>query len=427
MIKNGKQIIKQSRTSNGITVITEELPFLRSVAFSVWVKAGSRHETEKENGISHFIEHLIFKGTETLRSRDISLAVDQMGGAINAFTTRQEISFYIKVLDTEIENGIKLLTDIVANPAFREEDIALEKNVILEEIRMYEDSPDDAVADRFFEKFWLDQSIGRPVQGKIHSVAELHRPQISDYYARALRTDRLVVAAAGRLDHDEVVKLVEEKFSHLKKSDGPVNPPQPEPNVFHETIVRPRLEQFRFIFGTPGVSANDESRYRLMLLSTLIGGNSSSRLFQKAREERGLVYDISCGSYSYEDTGLFAISAGTHPDTVDELFEIIHTELTTIVNTPPSDDEMNTLKNYVKGNLVLSMENSGSRMNRLAKYMLHQDRYYTMDELLEIIDGITKDDLLESAREIIPGKWSLAVIQPELDIKINLEHLEIGI
>lgn len=419
MKKNGLEDINYTKLDNGIEIITERLPHFRSVALAVWLKAGSRHETPEINGISHFIEHLIFKGTESLSSREISSRVDEMGGSINAFTSREEISFYLKILDSEIEKGVGLLSDIVLNPAFRDDDIKMEKGVILEEIRMIEDNPDEKIADFFIENFWKEHPLGRPVQGTEKSVAPLKRDKISKYYDSILNPGGIIIAAAGGLDHSLFLELARSKFGGLKAGEVPAKDPAPAVSPFILSLSRPNLEQVRLVLGIPGIRVVDADRYKVMMLSTLLGGNSSSRLFQKAREEKGLVYDISAFSLSYSDSGVFAVSAGAQPESIPELMEIIHTELKNVCENLPSDHELERLKSYVKGNMVMSLEGSSSRMNRLARHIMYHGRYIPLDEVLDKIDAVSKEDIMQSAQKLLKGKWSIAMIKPEEDLSVD--------
>jgi predicted Zn-dependent peptidase len=425
MKKNGQEDINYTKFDNGIEVITERLPHFRSVALAVWMRAGSRLETPEVNGISHFIEHLVFKGTESLSSKEISSRVDEMGGSINAFTSREEISFYLKILDTEIERGVNLLADIVLGPAFREEDIKLERGVILEEIRMIEDSPEETVADFFLENFWKDHPLGSPVQGKEEIIAGLGRDQIAGYYGSVLDPGRLIIAAAGGLEHSSFLSLIRERFGALSVARRMNGGSIPAVNSFNLTISKPNLEQVRLVMGIPGIAADDADRYNVMLLSMLLGGNSSSRLFQKAREERGLVYDISAFSLSYSDCGVFAVAAGAQPGTIPELLGIIHEELEDVCRNAPSEKELERLKSYVKGNMVMSLEGSSSRMNRLARHIMYYHRYIPLDEVIQKIDKISVDDILRSAQRLLKGKWSLALIKPENGLEIDENLLSI--
>jgi len=426
MQKKNKNRIKHSKLSNGMELITERLPSYRSVAFSVWLKAGSRYENAEQNGISHFIEHLIFKGTEELNALEISQRVDDMGGTINAFTSREEISFYIKLLDTQIDRGIDLLSDIVLHPAFRKPDIELERMVILEEIRMLEDNPEDSVIDFYFQNFYPDHPLGRPVQGKIDSVSKLNRKKIKAYYENALMPEKIVIAAAGNLKHEKILERIQKIFSDLDRTGVRNKLSPPKSKSINSIKTRPQLEQVRFVMGRDGVPITDDDRYAATLLSTLLGGNSSSRLFQKVREERGLVYDISSVSLSFQDCGIFGIAAGCQPKSIPELMKIINTELRNLTQTPPSAEELTRLKNFVKGNMMLSLESSSARMTRLAKQIIHYGRYFTLDEMLEKIDRITCDDLFRIANKILKGRWSMAVIQPESSPKIDPELLNIN-
>lgn len=423
MKKNGQEDIRYTKLDNGIEIISERLPHFRSVALAVWLKAGSRLETNNVNGISHFIEHLIFKGTETLSSREISSRVDEMGGSINAFTSREEISFYLKILDSEIERGLNLLADIVLAPAFREEDIKMEKGVILEEIRMIEDNPDEKIGDFFLENFWREHPLGRPVQGTESIIASLSRDRIAEYYNSILNPGSMIIAAAGGLDHDKYLGLAKNRFAPLPESSNDDPHPAPEVKPFNLSLSRTNLEQVRMVMGIPGIRVDDDDRYAVMLLGTLLGGNSSSRLFQKAREEKGLVYDISAFSLSYSDSGVFAVSAGAQPESIPELLEIIHKELVDICVNPPSEKEMERLKSYVKGNMVMSLEGSSSRMNRLARHIMYYHRYIPLDEVIEKIDSINKDDILRTGQRLIKGKWSMAMMKSKKAMTINEDLL----
>jgi predicted Zn-dependent peptidase len=358
--------IKREVLPNGLTILTEEMQHIRSVSIGIWVKTGSRHEDPHVNGMSHFLEHMVFKGTKERTAADIARQMDSIGGNMDAFTAKECICFNVKVLDEHMPIALDVLSDLVLNPVFDTSDITRERGVILEEIKMDEDNPDYLVHEIFTQNFWKDHPLGKPILGTKETVRKFEQTSLMDHAARYFSPANLIISAAGSLDHQRFVELVKEKFSHLSKAKNGFH--QAPPKIVSRIVMRNKksLEQVQICVGVPSHPISHEQRYSSYLLNTLLGGGMSSRLFQNIREQQGLVYAIFSELNPYRDTGCLSVYAGTSRQSATKVVESIVKEFRAI-KQPVSDDELRRAKDQLKGSLMLSLESSSARMSNLAR------------------------------------------------------------
>src|SRR5271156_6859472 len=392
MVKETRSIRRQV-LPNGLTVITEQMSHIRSVSIGIWLKSGSRDEGSEFNGISHFIEHMVFKGTETRSAEAIARQVDSIGGNMDAFTAKECICFNIKVLDEHLPIALDVLTDLVLHPVFDVGDIAKERGVILEEIKMDQDNPDYLVHEIFTQSFWRDHALGLPILGTRETVKKFERPVVSRFYGHHFAPGNLIVSAAGNLDHKNFVELVAKYFEQVKPSKNGLHSPQPK--TFSRINLRNKksLEQVQICIGVPSHPMAHESRYASYILNTLLGGGMSSRLFQNIRERQGLAYSIYSDLNPYRDTGCMAVYAGTSLASAAEGVKSVVNEFRALKNKPVPEEELRRSKDQLKGSLMLSLESSTARMSNLARQEMYFDHFQDLDELIEKIEAVTADDL----------------------------------
>jgi predicted Zn-dependent peptidase len=396
---------------NGIRVITETMPSVRSVSVGCWVDTGSRDETEVEAGCSHFLEHLLFKGTETLHAHEIAEAFDSMGARSNAFTSKEYTCYWAQLRDEDLARGLDLLSEMIQRPAFREEEIASEAHVVLEEINMNEDDPSDVAHDQFARALWTDHVLARPVLGTRESITGMDRDVISGYWARRYHPSTLVVAAAGHADHDEAVALVEERFGawHGSATVHELAPPQVTANV---GVVRRDTEQAHLVLGGEGLTRDDDRRFAFGLLNHVVGGGMSSRLFRTIREERGLAYAVYAFRMPYADSGAFGVYVGTTPHQTSQVLELVRGELQKAADDGLTAEELERAKGHMKGSLALSMEDTNSRMVRLGRHELTGVDHLSLDEAVARIEGVTLDDVHAVAKDVYGGPLVLGAVGP---------------
>jgi len=404
--------ITKSVLPNGLRVVTERMPHVRTAAMGLWVNAGSRYETASQHGISHFLEHLFFKGTETRSALEIAQAADEIGGQMNAFTDREQTVFYVKVLAAHFERAVEIVADMLLRSTFTVEHIERERQVIDEEIKSYEDSPDELVQDLLAQTVWNGHALGRPVIGTLATVNRLSRDDLTAFVQRFYRPANVVVSVAGDVEHDQVAGIL---GSHLGEWNGAAaqlaaDPPRSDAGV--ATRMK-ETEQVHLCLGTEGLAQSDERRYTLSLLDHLLGGGMSSRLFQEIRERRGLVYTIASYASSYRDGGLFVVYAGMSPDASPEVIRLTFDEIDKIRTEPVDAVELNRAKESLKGSLMLSLESTGSRMSILARSEIYHGRQITLDELIAKVDAVTAQDIQRMAAELLdPRRLSMAAIGP---------------
>jgi len=397
---------------NGLRLITETMPHVRSVTIGVWLTRGSRDESDERSGIAHFVEHMLFKGTDTRSAEDIAQSIDSIGGQLDAFTAKEYASYYIKVLDEHLPLAVDLLADIVLRPAFAADEIEREKKVILEEIKMVEDTPDDLVHELFTESFWQGHPLGRPILGSPQTVEALSADAIREYFRGAYVASNMIVAAAGNLDHAHVRSLIETAFGALAREGAAVNggPPKVLPQVVTRTK---ELEQSHICLGTDSYPQRHEDRYVSYILNTVLGGSMSSRLFQNVREKRGLAYSVFSGLSAYRDAGNMTIYAGCANDAVEEVIDLCVAELQGMKQNEIPQAELRRAQDHLKGSLMLSLENTASRMSHLARQEIYFDRHFGLDETLEGVERVTAADVQRVAKELFSsGALAATVVGP---------------
>jgi len=407
-------MIGRTQLDSGLRVVTEALPHLRSVAVGFWVGTGSRDEPAGQAGVSHFLEHLLFKGTEDRDAATIAEAVESGGGDMNAFTAQEVTTFYVRVPDDRLPLALDILSDIVWRPALRPADVDSERQVILEELHLRDDEPEDLVHDLFTRAVFPEHPIGREVIGSVATIEAMTRAGIADFHARHYRPGNVVVAAAGNLDHDQVVNLVEKGLDAAAGTRPPraAYPGQPPPRPL-AVLERP-TEQAHLVLGMRALRNDDPDRYALTVLNQVLGGGMSSRLFQEVREQRGLAYSVYSFRAALEETGVLAVSAGTAPDRVDELLDVLDAELRRVVaDGGVSERELTAAQGHLRGSLALSLESSGSRMHRLGRSESTLGEIPTLDELVERLDAVTAADVARVVERVLTGADpTLAVVGP---------------
>ncbi|HET8683269.1 MAG TPA: pitrilysin family protein [Micromonosporaceae bacterium] len=411
--------VRRTVLPNGLRILTEAIPAMRSVSFGVWVGVGSRDESPSHSGVSHFLEHLLFKGTRRRTALEISAQIEAVGGETNAFTAKEYTCYYARVLDADLPLAIDVMCDIVADSTLSEADVETERGVILEEIAMHDDEPGDEVHDLFARAAFGEHPLGRQISGTVESISAMTRRQVQSFYRRRYTPPSIVVAAAGNLDHARVVKQVREAFAEAGLPDDPAPPAGYRPDnrrvrvrSGEVTVLTKDTEQAHVVLGGAGIARLDERRFAVGVLNNVLGGGMSSRLFQEIREKRGLAYSIYSYTSQYSDSGLFAIYAGCAPGKVEEVLELVRAELTEVAAHGLTDAEVARGKGMLKGAFVLGLEDTGSRMTRLGKGELLYGELLTVDEMLARADAVTPDQIRTIARDLLAQPRSLAVIGP---------------
>jgi predicted Zn-dependent peptidase len=391
---------RKSVLPNGMRILTERMPHVRSVAVGVWVETGSRHEIEARGGVSHLIEHLVFKGTATRSAEAIARTMDSVGGQMDAFTTKENTCFYVQVLDEHLPLAVDLLTDILLHPLFDAEELEREKSVVLQEIRMVEDTPDDIIHDLFAAQIWGGHPLARPILGTRELVTGFHRDAIAEYFGEEYVPPRIIIAVAGNVTHDQVVELFGRGFNgytrpaRARASDAV----RLAPGV---NIVNKALEQVHLVMGFPGLAHAAPERWAMFVLNDVIGGSMSSRLFQEVRERQGLAYSVHSGVQAFTDTGLMYVYAATDEKNFSKVLKSILKELRDVKKHGVTEEELRRSKDHLKGSLMLSLESTSSRMNRLAKHELHLGSFLTIDDMLASIDGVRHDEVQALVSQVI--------------------------
>lgn len=387
--------VKKTTLPGGLRVLTEEIESVRSLSVGIWVKTGSRHEKEEQAGVTHFLEHMLFKGTETRSAYDIALSMESVGGYLNAFTSTEFTCYFARCLDSKLDTALDVLSDMVLHPIFPEEEVEKEKKVVLEEMKMYKDNPEDYIFEEFNSLVFKDHPLGRPIIGHENTVNSFKRSDLYNYMEERYQPDNLIVAVAGNTSHDEVVKRVEKLFERQKAGksteiETPVVSYKPD----RKDLTRP-IEQTHYILGRRSLPSDHEDRYKLLLANTILGGGMSSRLHQHIREQYGYCYAIQSFNQGFSDSGLFGIYVGTDKEYVEHVRELVMKELETLRNEQVSAKELTEAKAQLKGKMLLAQENMSNRMMRLAKSEIYYNRYIPLDELIENIDGVQADDIID--------------------------------
>jgi predicted Zn-dependent peptidase len=398
--------VRTTRLPNGATVLTEHMPNLRSATVGVWVRRGSRHETAAVNGICHFIEHAVFKGTRRRTALDIAVESDRLGGNFDAYTTHELTGFSLKIVDTAVPKAFDLLADMLLAPRFDAEDLEREQKVIIEEMKMVEDTPEELLTELFNAAYFPNHSLGRPIEGTPETVLSFDRARTSAYHAGAYSPRNLVVAAAGNVSHEEIVALAERAFADLTNSVQPVSQAESAnddggaPSHAAPIFVQRKkeLEQAHLLLATPWSTARDEDRYAASLLGSVIGGGTSSRLWQSIREDRGLAYSVGAAASTFTDVGIFHIYAGTSPEQVDEVLELSLAELRRAVREPVGEDELQLAKDQAVASILLGLESTSARAGTLARQEIVHGRRLEPEEVIRRIEAVTPEDLIEVAR-----------------------------
>ncbi len=419
-----QRIFNRTTLSNGLVVLSEEVPHVRSVSLGIWVRRGSRHEPEQLNGISHFIEHTLFKGTTRRTAQQIALEADVLGGNLDAFTGTELASYQLKVLDNHFATAFDILADLVTAPLFEEVELDKERNVILEEIKMTEDSPEDYLFELFHSSFWPDHPIGRPITGTTETVNSFNRSCTLDYYQQVYSAGNLVVAAAGNIKHHQVLELSEKYLSHLPSGIKSSEELAPQPHLTHLVKKKAGLEQTHIILAAPSPSALAPERYACSVFSTILGGGLSSRLFQSVRERHGLAYTVYSSTNPYKDAGYMSVYMAVASDKVRQAVELSVQQICSLKSHLVSDEELQAAKEQLRSAILLSNESVTAKMHSLAENEIIYGRDLTNEEVLSAIDSVTSQDVLNIANQtFINGNISLAVLGPRQRLQLDLNRV----
>jgi predicted Zn-dependent peptidase len=394
--------VQTTRLANGLTILTEHMPGLRSISLGIWVRRGSRHEAPDLNGICHFIEHALFKGTHRRSAHQIAAESDRLGGHLDAYTAHEITGFALKVVDTALPQAFDLLADMLANPRFDQEDLAREQKVIIEEMKMIEDTPEELLNELFHAAYFPDHSLGRPIEGTEETVSSFNRLTTAEYHSANFSPESLVIAAAGNVNHEQLIDLVEKAFGKTTKNNRrELVTALPSPDVAAPILIerKKELEQAHLIIASPWPSARSEDRYAASMLGTIIGGGTSSRLWQSIREERGLAYSIGAGGNTFTDIGMFTIYAATSPGHLDQVVDLCLDELRRAVREPVSDEDLKLAKEQAIASVLLSLESSSARVGALARQEIIHGRRIAPDEVIKWIEEVTPEDAQRVARE----------------------------
>ncbi len=414
-MENLKEIdfIRKTTLDNGLRIVTEHIESVKSISVGIWVKTGSRNETEEQGGVTHFLEHMLFKGTDSRTAFDIAQSMESVGGYLNAFTSSEYTCYYARCVEDQLDRALDVLSDMVLHPSFPEEEVEKEKKVVIEEMKMYRDSPDDYLFEEFSSKMFEGHALGRPILGTEETVSAFSRDDLYNYMADRYKPSNLLVAVAGHVYHEKVVEVVKNYFNQLDY-DSVVNGKQPIEELKPEKLeLTKAIEQTHYILGRRGLNFDHEDKYLLLLANTILGGGMSSRLHQNVREKYGYCYSIQAFNQSYSDTGIWGVYVGTDKEYVEHVHELVVAELDKIRNEIVPAKELEEAKSQLKGKLLLSQENTSNRMMRLAKSELYFDRFVTLDELEENIMNVTAEQIQGFAKDFFDQKYYMeAVLTP---------------
>ena len=419
--------VKSTKLPNGIAVLTEHMPGLRSVTAGIWVRRGSRHEAVSLNGICHFIEHSVFKGTKRRTAHDIAIESDRLGGNLDAYTTHEMTGFAVKVADHSLPEAFDLLADVISNPKFDQSDLEREQKVILEEMKMVEDTPDELLGELFNAAYFPNQPLGRPIEGTRETVSSFDHETTAEFHSKEFATANLIIAAAGNVDHAGLVDLVVNAFQSRNGSvplQTNIEPPLPAAPILIEQ--KRELEQAHLIIATPWPDARDERRYAASLLASVIGGGTSSRLWQKIREDRGLAYSVGAGGSTFSDVGIFTIYAGTSPEHMDEVVDLALGELRRSVRETVSKDELKLVKEQAISSILLGLESSSARASTLARQEIIHGRRISPDEIIKRIETVSPEEVQDVARQFFTSETiSLGALGDLNGFLVDRSRLEI--
>lgn len=403
---------------NGIPVVIETAKDMQSVCIGIWVKVGARHEPPDKNGISHFLEHMIFKGTKKRTAKDIAVQIDSIGGELNAFTSRESTTFYVKVLDEYIEKALELLTDIFLRSIFPEDDIKKERGIITEEIKMAEDTPDDYIHDLFSKNVWGEKGLGQTILGRREIIKTFTKGDLLNHIKEYYGTKNIIIACAGNFSEEHLIDSLNSELGRLKRESNSKTEPPPK-FMSKLNIIPKKLLETHICLGVEGIPQGSEERYSAHLLNTILGAGVSSRLFQEIREKRGLAYSIYSFNVSYYDTGLWAVYAGTDRSHVREVVNLIIDEMCNLSETL-TIDELQKAKDQLKGNLILSLESTSSKMTNIAKQEIYYGKYFSPQEIITAVESVTLEDVKSLSKKLIGnGRFAITIYGPlkEKDLK----------
>jgi predicted Zn-dependent peptidase len=424
MTMNTERNLRRTVLPNGLIALTERMDHMRSVAMGVWIKSGSRCETAETCGISHFVEHMLFKGTRSRSAQSIAREMDSIGGNLDAFTGKETICFNVKSLADHVPIALDVLTDLVLNPVFAAADIELERGVILEEIKIDEDDPDVLVHELFTQSFWKDHPLGKPILGTSATVKRLDRQLLFDYHGDRFHGGNMVFSAAGNLDHDRFTEAVAGKFSALAGGATLHELPAPEPGARIVLRHKKALEQVQICLGVPAPPITDENRYATLILNTVLGGGMSSRLFQTIREERGMAYSIYSDLSPYRDTGTLCVYAGTSVGKALEVVDLILAEFRNLKQAALPEEELTRAKDQLKGNILLGLESSNARMANLARQEMYFRNFFTVDEIIARIDAVEAGQVQTMAQRLFDPDRIAVTLLGRLDgVKLGRTRL----
>ncbi|MDR3722317.1 MAG: pitrilysin family protein [Candidatus Acidoferrales bacterium] len=408
---NTTQTVHKEILPNGLVILTEPMEHVHSVSVGIWLRSGSRREPAEINGISHFIEHMVFKGTERRTAEDIAREIDRLGGMLDAFTSKEMVCFNTRVLDEHLAKAFDVLADIVLEPKFAADDIAREQSVVLEEIRMTQDNPEDLVHELFTQNFWHPHALGKPILGTPETVSAFTRDTLQAWFKQCYAPNRLVITAAGHLTHQQLVDLVSERFARLPRAEEGFADPKPVPMQHITQRSKSELEQVHLCLGVPALPLTDRRRFTVSVMNNILGGGMSSRLFQNIRERQGLAYSIFSDLNPYRDTGILSVYAGTSLETTEKVVQSVLAEFRRMRDEPIADEELRRAKDHLKGATLLSLEGSGARMSSLARYHMYFDRHFTPQELIAMLEAVTAEEVQAIAREFFqPGRIAASVV-----------------
>lgn len=407
-------MVRKTLLDNGITLVTEQIPEFRSCTLGIWAQTGSRHEREDQSGLSHFLEHMLFKGTRTRNATQIAESMDAVGGQLNAFTEKEQTCYYARVMDRHLPRALDILSDMLLDSVFDPAELEREKGVILEEIKMYEDAPDEMVFDVFTSTVWQGHPLGRPILGSQEVISSLTRERLLEYRDAHYQPTRLLVSAAGHVDHDELAARVGGWFSQNQLPPAPPLTPGGAPTGEPRKAIQYRdSEQVYMCLGAQGLPVADERRYAMLILDSILGGSMSCRLFQEIRERRGLVYTVCTFQNSYRDCGLFGVYAGTSAEKLDEVLRLSREILEDVRQEGLRPEELERAREQLKGSITLAMESTSHRMIRLARTETFHGRTIPLEEVLERLDAVRPEEVLDLARVVLdPERFTLAVLGP---------------
>ncbi len=421
---NNERNLRRTVLPNGLIVLTERMEHLRSVAMGVWVKSGSRCEPAETNGISHFVEHMLFKGTRSRSAQLIAREMDSIGGNLDAFTGKETICFNVKSLADHAPIALDVLADLVLNPIFASTDIERERGVILEEIKIDEDNPDVLVHELFTQNFWKDHPLGKPILGTTATVGKLDQEKLFDYHIGRFRGGNMVFTAAGCLDHDEFVEAVAQKFGALPAGEAVHEMQTPQASARILLQNKKALEQVQLCLGVPAPPISDDNRYATLILNTVLGGGMSSRLFQTIREERGMAYSIYSDLSPYTDTGSLCVYAGTSAGKALEVVDLVMAEFRSLKETPLCDEELTRAKDQLKGNILMGLESSNSRMANLARQEMYFRNFMTVDEIIARISSVDAAQVQAMAQRLFdPDRIAVTLLGRLSGVKLNRSRL----